>query len=203
MTEQQGNMPAGIHTSASDPIPLGLIDGKRFGLPGRFGMTYAPGKQGERLHGGAWRRDIEQDLSRLKGLGVDTMACLVEPFELDMLGIPDLPAKVAQHGMAFLTFPIVDHALPADIEAFHAFVVGLCERVTNGETVVVHCRGGRGRTGLVTACCLVNLGVPGAEAIAMVRKARPETIETGEQEAYVAVTYPKFLAGRPKTTGAP
>jgi ADP-ribosyl-[dinitrogen reductase] hydrolase len=55
-----------------------------------------------------------------------------------------------------------------------------------GKNVVVHCRGGLGRTGTVAACVLVALGRHTAEdAIETVRKARRGTIQTNEQEGFV------------------
>lgn len=45
-------------------------------------------------------------------------------------------------------------------------------RVRRGETVLVTCRQGRNRSGLVTACAMVDLGYSPREAIRMVRAAR-------------------------------
>ena len=54
-----------------------------------------------------------------------------------------------------------------------------------GESVVVHCRGGLGRTGLVAARLLVELGESPVSALVRVRAARPGAVETVEQEKYV------------------
>ena len=49
--------------------------------------------------------------------------------------------------------------------------------------VVVHCLGGHGRTGTMLACYLVRfLGVSGEEAIEEIRRMRPGSVETVEQE---------------------
>ncbi|HVA32773.1 MAG TPA: protein-tyrosine phosphatase family protein, partial [Candidatus Baltobacteraceae bacterium] len=61
----------------------------------------------------------------------------------------------------------------------------LCDRLRKGERVLVHCRGGLGRAGTVAARLLVELGMDPAEAIAAVRRARPNAIETAAQAAYV------------------
>ncbi len=52
-------------------------------------------------------------------------------------------------------------------------------------------RGGLGRSGTVAARMLVELDVPGREAIARIRGVRPGAIETSEQLRYIAA-----LAGR-------
>ena len=57
--------------------------------------------------------------------------------------------------------------------------------LSEGGRVVLHCRGGIGRTGTIAARLLVEFGVAPEEAIRMVRRARPGTIETMAQEEYV------------------
>ena len=58
-------------------------------------------------------------------------------------------------------------------------------RVRHGQSLVVHCRGGLGRTGLISARLLIELGESPARALARVRAARPGAVETREQETYV------------------
>jgi protein-tyrosine phosphatase len=53
-----------------------------------------------------------------------------------------------------------------------------------GESVLIHCAGGNGRTGLVAACVLQALGVDQDEAVAVVRAAGSQT-ENAEQKAFV------------------
>jgi ADP-ribosyl-[dinitrogen reductase] hydrolase len=58
-------------------------------------------------------------------------------------------------------------------------------RLAAGERVVVHCKGGLGRTGTITARLLVESGVAADSAISLVRTARPGAIENDAQESYV------------------
>ena len=51
--------------------------------------------------------------------------------------------------------------------------------------MLLHCRGGIGRTGTIAARLLVEFGFKPADAIALVRRTRPGTIETSAQEQYV------------------
>jgi ADP-ribosyl-[dinitrogen reductase] hydrolase len=57
----------------------------------------------------------------------------------------------------------------------------LLERLQGGGRVLVHCRGGLGRSGTVAARLLLELDWPARQAIAQVRQARPGAIETAEQ----------------------
>ena len=55
----------------------------------------------------------------------------------------------------------------------------------NGQGIVVHCRGGLGRTGLIAAQLLIELGEMPSKALERVRAARPGAVETRQQEKYV------------------
>jgi protein-tyrosine phosphatase len=56
----------------------------------------------------------------------------------------------------------------------------------DGGKILIHCRGGIGRTGTVAAQLLVELGMPHEKAIKAVRAARYGTIETRDQERSVS-----------------
>lgn len=51
--------------------------------------------------------------------------------------------------------------------------------------VVVHCRGGLGRTGIVAARLLVEFGEAPKSALFRCRRARASTVENRSQEEYV------------------
>ena len=58
-------------------------------------------------------------------------------------------------------------------------------RLRRGGSILVHCRGGLGRTGLLGARLLVELGMTPDAAIQRVRSVRHHAIETSAQEAHV------------------
>jgi protein-tyrosine phosphatase len=55
-----------------------------------------------------------------------------------------------------------------------------------GRVVVTHCLAGFGRTGTIAACCLVDRGRGAAEAITIVRAARPGSLQNSAQECFVS-----------------
>ena len=59
-----------------------------------------------------------------------------------------------------------------------------------GEDVLVHCKGGLGRAGMIAARLLVELGMDPEQAIRDVRRARKGAIETSSQLALVRRTQP-------------
>jgi N-dimethylarginine dimethylaminohydrolase len=98
-----------------------------------------------------------------------------------------LGKEVRRRGMAWFHLPIPDVSVPdADFErAWKSAGDELRSMLKKGDDVVVHCRGGLGRAGTVTARLLVELGMEPKKAITTVRAARPGAIETRDQEKYV------------------
>jgi len=58
----------------------------------------------------------------------------------------------------------------------------------SGSDIVVHCKGGLGRAGMMAARLLVEVGVPPEQAIKSVRSVRKGAIETKDQEDVVLRT---------------
>ena len=67
--------------------------------------------------------------------------------------------------------------------------------VQNSRPVVVSCFAGIGRTGTVLACYLVKRGADPADAINEVRRLRPGSVQTPEQEAAVHEYAQRHTAG--------
>jgi ADP-ribosyl-[dinitrogen reductase] hydrolase len=90
-------------------------------------------------------------------------------------------------GLDWYHLPIRDVSIPSTAYETQWADVGeaLRTRLLDGQAIVVHCRGGLGRTGLVAARLLIELGEKPATALQRVRAARPGAVETVEQEKYV------------------
>jgi protein-tyrosine phosphatase len=175
-------------TSETDPIFVDFVPRDETALPGLLGMTFAPGMKalGQR---GRWDRDLEADLRVLRDdYGTDTLVSVMEEHEYRGYGIPEFFERDLIGGIEVLRFAIEDMNVPKEAEAteYEALIRDVLDRMRQGKNVVVHCRGGLGRTGTVAACVLVALGRHTAEdAIETVRKARRGTIQTDEQEGFV------------------
>ncbi len=190
-------------TSTTDPIRVDFVPADVTGLPGRIGMTFAPGKKAEGI-GGRWERDLGADLARLREVyRTGALVSLVEDHELRSLGIGALSGETERAGVRLLRLPIVDAGTPTSTVALVDLVRAVLDLTSSGTNVVVHCRGGLGRTGLVVASCLVALGHDPAGAIAIVRTARPGAVETRGQAAFVArIAQEGALRGlAPRTAG--
>lgn len=113
------------------------------------------------------------DLEFLKDNGIEAIVSLTE--------VPLHKTLIEEFGFEYKHIPIPDLASPTQeqIEEFVSFVNNL---TTSKKKIVVHCDAGIGRTGTMLACYLVNKGCSASLAITEVRKKRPGSIETAEQE---------------------
>ena len=185
----------GARTSQSHPLQIAEV--RASPAHGRIGITFCPGKHDQFAVSGAWARDLAQDLDVIAAWGASAVVTLLEPAELLMLKVPNLGESVHAKGMTWHHLPIADYSVPD--EGFERIwqTQGreLRARLCHGENILLHCKGGLGRTGTVAACLLREAGIGAAEAVAQVRLARPKTIETTEQERYVQVYKRRFAGG--------
>jgi protein-tyrosine phosphatase len=130
---------------------------------------------------------MTSDLAVIKSWNPRAIVTLLEEYELKMLGVSELPGLIAESGMEWYHLPIRDGSAPG--EHFEHRWARAANLLTNhlygGERVLIHCRGGLGRTGTVAAKLLFEAGLNPRSAIRTVRKARKGAIQTAEQEAYV------------------
>lgn len=73
-------------------------------------------------------------------------------------GLRDYARTLAAHGLEYVQHAIVECAAPDDPIATCQLLEQLAQRLQRGQRMVVHCRGGVGRAGLVAACLLLRLG---------------------------------------------
>lgn len=174
-----------VETSDTHPIAVDFLPNPILNLPGKLGMTTAPGRIATGMDQ-CWERDLNQDLQRLRQhYGTDLLISLLEQREFEIIHTPHLFHEATAHGIQTLWFAIPDLSIPDEMEDFKGLIDRILAALQQGQTVVTHCRGGLGRTGLVVACCLVQLDYLPAAAIARVRQIRPGAIETKMQEKFI------------------
>jgi protein-tyrosine phosphatase len=145
---------------------------------GRVGLTVLPGRQD-------WRRHLDDDLDALRDAGIDAIVCLVPHEELERYGVAGLLDAYRARGFELLHVPLLDQ-LGAAALTLRETVDWIEARARAGRTILVHCVGGLGRSGMVAASWLRSRGASSDEALALVRAARgPRAIETRIQEACV------------------
>ncbi len=183
-------------TSLSHPLRIDTVTVPGGGL---IGMTFCPGKKQPVAAMGAWDRDLDLDLACARKWGSVAVATLMEKHELAKYQVECLGAAVEALGMEWHHLPIIDVDIPR--EPFEALWVRsgprLREHLAQGQRILLHCRGGLGRTGTIAARLLAELGLPAQAAVAAVRKARPGTLETGAQVAHALAVLPILSAAGP------
>ena len=171
-------------TSQSHPLQISTIDSPG---GGRIGLTFCPGKKDPNAMTGAWDRDLVADLDAIRHWGARTLVTLMESHELEALHVPTLGDVAETTGLDWLHLPIRDVSIP-DKRFEHRWPpvsTQLIDKLGRDESIVIHCKGGLGRTGLVAAVLLVHQGMSPDSALLKVREARPGAIETREQEDYL------------------
>ncbi|KAI0717226.1 protein-tyrosine phosphatase-like protein [Cerioporus squamosus] len=195
-------------------------------LLGNLYMSSCPGKK-VRLDGpirgrSTVCRDLRSDLSRIKDFGVACIICCLDDIELMSLGVDwaDYANVASELGIDVLRIPIPEGLAPIDPEVLDSHLMKVIDTYTlRGFAVLVHCRGGVGRAGIVACCWMLKLGLCGwlesqhADAsdselvddatvqlierlISVVRRRRsPKAIETYEQVKFL-VDYVRFLRDR-------
>lgn len=177
-------------TSQTHPLQIAEVSASP--SHGRIGITFCPGKCDLFAHTGAWERDLGIDLDAIATWGAKLVLTLVEPAELKALKVPLLGHEIQNRGIEWLHLPIADYSVPTEAFEQQWATQGreIRELLRRGEDVLVHCKGGLGRAGMIAARLLAELGLDPEEAIRSVRRARRGAIETPSQLALVRRTVP-------------
>jgi ADP-ribosyl-[dinitrogen reductase] hydrolase len=156
---------------------------------GLIGVTFAPGKKQQSAFSGLHDRDLPTDLDAIARWNAAVVITLLTDTELDDLKIPDIGHQVTRRFMEWHHLPIEDGSVPdAAFEAgWAANSARLRSLLMAGANILIHCKGGLGRAGMVAGRLLVEMGVEPDTAIRKIRAARGEgAIETRAQEQWVA-----------------
>ncbi len=179
---------AAARTSQTHPLQIAEV--RASPSHGRIGITFCPGKRDRFARTGAWERDLAIDLDAIAEWGAKLVLTLVEADELAALEVPQLGQEVARRGIEWRHLPIADYSVPTE-----AFEQAWCtsgreirEMLRQGDDVLLHCKGGLGRAGMIAARLLAELGMDSEEAIRSVRRERKGAIETPSQLALVRRT---------------
>lgn len=118
--------------------------------------------------------DPDEDIEFIVSQGIGTVVTLTMK-----------PVPVLQRSRSFNTvhFPIPDMSFPTPRDAAQ-----LCESIRvemRRAPVLLHCKAGLGRTGMMAACCLVDAGEEPGTALRRVRAVNPNYVQTTSQERFI------------------
>ena len=153
--------------------------------PGKLALAARP-------RGGDWLQD---EISNWKRAGIGSVVSLLTQEEEKDLDLRDESRESNAQGLDFISFPIPDRQVPTSEAKLAAALEKISDALSAGKNVVVHCRQGVGRSGLVAACLLVKSGMSPGAAVEKISAARgvaiPETIEQREWVDHYAAAFTK------------
>lgn len=154
---------------------------------GRLGIVPRP-------RGGDW---LEDELLSWRNEGVDVVVSLLERHEELELGLTDEAALSAQM-FSYYSSPVPDLDVPRDREKFLLVVAKVVSHLSEGKSVIVHCRQSVGRSGLFAAAVMLLLGFSLDDALQRIARARGCTVpETDAQMVWLkALAYDVESSGR-------
>jgi atypical dual specificity phosphatase len=136
------------------------------------------------LLAGMARPGSPEELAWLRAQGIELLVSLTD----------DPPPRrwINEAGLFSLHVPVIDMTAPT-MEQLEQILSAMQRAHEKNLGVGVHCGAGLGRTGTVLACYFVSKGMTAKNAVARVRRLRPGSIETDEQERAV-----EAFAARPR-----
>lgn len=116
---------------------------------------------------------------------------LIEPQELLKKEYDILKTLHAKHNIIVKRFPIQDYSVPTSFEKFDYFIQSILKDIVKGENVLIHCFGGKGRTGLVLIGLFMRILKSFKKAYKYVTSKR-QALDTSEQIDFL-FDYEKWL----------
>jgi len=173
----------GLVNQSSNPIFTLEVPSK----PGVIGMAPCPGVRLDSPKRVNVQKTLKRDIAAFLEWGATGVVTLNEVEELYDLGLENLGEELQSAGFWWRQLPIVDMNVPSASfeEAWRVEGQQINSSLAAGERIVIHCLAGLGRTGMIAARLLVDMGVPPETAIVDVRRVRPRAIQTNAQEDYV------------------
>ncbi len=127
--------------------------------------------------------DLRADVAQIAKWGARLVVSVTEVEEMARLGATQLPEALAQEGITWCHFPIRDFDVPVESASQNWENVSADVRryLAQGQRVLVHCRGGCGRSGMVVLRVMGEAGEMPSDALARLREARACAVETDAQ----------------------
>jgi protein tyrosine/serine phosphatase len=146
-----------------------------------------------RPRGGEW---LEGDIAAWRSAGVDLVVSLIDSEEERDLDLELEAGLCRASGIEFISFPIRDRGVPNSPDATASLVDWVVSDLRRGLGVVIHCRLGIGRTGLVAGCVLRALGHAHETVFPILSRARGMPVpDTAAQAEWVR----RFHTAAPQT----
>mgnify|MGYP005730202745 FL=1 len=142
--------------------------------PAILGMSPLPGLTG----------DFLADVEKIFNWNPTTIVSLTPKKEMEDLGASDFVSMIAKERIPWVHFPIKDFSIVDQQQEvlWEKISKNINLQINNGNRILVHCRGGCGRTGMIVLRFMIEFGEDPEKALERLRVIRPCAIETLAQE---------------------
>lgn len=134
------------------------------------------------------KESLLEDVAYYQSQGVTQVVSLLHAKEIEELGMQAEAQACEAHQIAFQNFPIIDMSVP-DLERLKTFQNRLKKDLEKGESIAIHCHGGRGRAGIVAITLMVEMGLDAQEAIEMASQARGDRMPVNDLQKNFVKSY--------------
>ncbi|HKI25721.1 MAG TPA: dual specificity protein phosphatase family protein [Candidatus Sulfotelmatobacter sp.] len=136
---------------------------------------------------------MQDEIADWRRSGIDVVLSLLEKTEEQEMNLEKEAETAQAQGIEFSSLPIPDRQTPNSEAQVTATLDRMTQALKSGKNVLVHCRQGIGRSGLIAACLLIRKGMSPGAALEKVTAARGlEVPETKEQREWIDLYAPAF-----------
>ncbi|WP_372570629.1 protein-tyrosine phosphatase family protein [Ruegeria jejuensis] len=155
---------------------------------GTLALSPLPGRSG----------DYESDLAQIAEWKPGLVISMTTELEMFETGALQFGADIQSRASRWAHLPVRDFTAPpfAIQQAWPDVSADARHALSGGGRVLVHCRGGCGRSGMVALRLMIECGEAPEAALTRLRALRPCAVETDEQMQWA-------MAARPRTCPAP
>lgn len=140
---------------------------------GSLAISQMPGRSG----------DYAEDLDFIREWKPSLVITATTRGELADAGAETLGADIQESGARWLHLPIKDFGVPDGqfLETWSAALATSLNALRGQGRVLIHCKGGCGRSGMLALRIMIEAGEDAVEALLRLRKLRPCAVETDAQ----------------------
>ena len=123
---------------------------------------------------------IPADVATVTGWRPDAVLTMTQAGEMPQSVADGLGAAALE----WITFPVVDYGVPDALREWGVVADRVVTILAQGGRVLVHCKGGCGRSGMAVLRIMIAAGEPADAALKRLRAVRPCAVETEAQLAW-------------------